>query len=425
MHHNARAAWRCTKCGADLCPGCAAEDSVHGAKIVRCATCGGVAEVLMVRKEIVPYWGMFGPFLKAIFSMEGLLQFLGLAVILYLVGHIPLIGGILYGGVWVSYYFLVILKASTGVTKLPRPADFTDFIDDMVLPLVRFILASLILVVPTYLYVRSQIGFLNLMMNPRDALADPVLLLIIGLSVIYFPAAIITAAIARSTVAMLNPAVILGIILRIPGHYFLTVLVWVIMNVADFWLMGLLAPVLARFYVSVLTPVLLTAISLIIPILTAFVLGWLIYQNGEVLGLSRGRDLMVPEVPGATPRGTLPAPQEQQAESRPEPVAPPCLGNRLDDRPYHERRSVGFNLRGIEIQRAFRCPCKGDRNEGSLFSPPRHPWRADPGKPVAGCRRDRPSGGASFGNSNRYSSRDCRPIRAGKPRSRLLQGYGI
>ena len=322
MHHNARAAWRCTKCGADLCPGCAAEDSVHGAKIVRCATCGGVAEVLMVRKEIVPYWGMFGPFLKAIFSMEGLLQFLGLAVILYLVGHIPLIGGILYGGVWVSYYFLVILKASTGVTKLPRPADFTDFIDDMVLPLVRFILASLILVVPTYLYVRSQIGFLNLMMNPRDALADPVLLLIIGLSVIYFPAAIITAAIARSTVAMLNPAVILGIILRIPGHYFLTVLVWVIMNVADFWLMGLLAPVLARFYVSVLTPVLLTAISLIIPILTAFVLGWLIYQNGEVLGLSRGRDLMVPEVPGATPRGTLPAPQEQQAESRPEPVAP-------------------------------------------------------------------------------------------------------
>ena len=321
-HYNARAAWRCTKCGADLCPGCAAEDSIHGSKIVRCATCGGVAETLMVRKEIVPYWGMFGGFLKAIFSMEGLLQFLGLAVILYLVGHIPLIGGILYGGVWVSYYFLVIHKASTGTTKLPMPADFTDFVDDMVLPLVRFILASLILVIPTYLYVRSQVGFLNLVVNPREALADPVLLLIITLSVVYFPAAIITAAIARSTVAMLNPAVILGIILRIPGHYFLTVLVWAIMNVADLWLMGLLAPVLARFYVPVLTPIVLTAVSLVIPILTAFVLGWLIYQNGEVLGLTRASQLMVPEVPGATPRGTLPAPQEPQVESRPEPVEP-------------------------------------------------------------------------------------------------------
>jgi len=49
----------------------------------------------MVRKRIVPYWGMFGEFLKAIFSLEGLLQFLGLAVILYLVGRIPMIGGIL------------------------------------------------------------------------------------------------------------------------------------------------------------------------------------------------------------------------------------------------------------------------------------------------------------------------------------------
>lgn len=308
-----------------MCPGCAAEDSVHGAKIVRCATCGGVAEVLMVRKQIVPYWGMFGEFLKAIFSLEGLLQFLGLAVILYLVGRIPLVGGILYGGVWVSYYFLIITKASTGTTRLPRPADFTDFVDDMVLPLVRFILATLILVIPTYLYVRSQVGFAHLFMNPREALADPVLLLIIALSVIYFPAAIITAAITRSTIAMLNPMVILGIIMRIPGHYFLTVLVWGIMNVADLWLMGLLTPVLARFYVPLLIPIVFTAVGLIIPILTAFVLGWLIYQNGEVLGFTQGRELMVPEVPGATPRGTLPAPQEPRVESTLEPVEPISL----------------------------------------------------------------------------------------------------
>jgi hypothetical protein len=287
----------------------------------------------MVRKQIVPYWGMFGRFLKAIFSLEGLLQFLGLAVVLYLVGRIPLIGGILYGGIWVSYYFLVINKASTGKTQLPRPADFTDFVDDVVLPLIRFILAILILVVPTYLYVRSRVGFAYLFLNPRDALADPVLLLIIALSVIYFPAAIITAAITRSTVAMLNPMVILGIILRIPGHYFLTVLVWGIMNVADLWLMGLLTPVLARFYVSLLTPIVFTAVGLIIPILTAFVLGWLIYQNGEVLGFTQGRELMVPEVPGATPRGTLPAPQEPRIESRPEPVEPIPLEPEAESNP--------------------------------------------------------------------------------------------
>ena len=288
-----------------MCPQCAAEDMIHGGKIVRCADCGGVAEVLMVRKEIVPYWGMFGGFLKAIFSMEGLLQFMGLAVILYLVGWVPLIGGILYGGVWVSYYFLVISKAATGTTRLPLPADFTDFVEDMVLPLIRFILASLILVIPTYLYVRSQIGFINLFMNPQAALADPVLLLIIALSVIYFPAAIITAAITRSTVAMLNPGVILGIILRIPGHYFLTVVVWGMMNIADIWLMGLLTPVLARFYVSLLTPILLTAIGLY-GILSQSVARRLSTRTGKCWVLPRPGTSWFRRSPGPPPGGCSP-----------------------------------------------------------------------------------------------------------------------
>lgn len=322
QHPNARAAWRCTKCGADLCPGCAAEDIIHGGKIVRCVTCSGVAEVLRVRREVVPYWGMFGTFLKAIFSLEGLLQFLALALILYLVAHVPLVGGILYGGVWVSYYFLIINKAAYGNAKLPRPADFTDFVDDMVLPLIRFIAATLILWIPTYLYVRSRIGFGNLFANPVEALADPVLILIVVVSVAYFPGAIITAAVTRSTLAMLNPLVILGIVLRIPGHYFLTVLVWGIMNVTDVWLLGHLAPVLGRFYLPLLTPVLLIALGLIVPILTAFVLGWLIHQNGEVLGFVSARELMVAEVPGAVPRAALPSRSEPPPESQPEPVKP-------------------------------------------------------------------------------------------------------
>jgi hypothetical protein len=76
-----------------------------------------------------------------------------------------------------------------------------------------------------------------------------------------------------------------------------------------------------------------TAVGLIIPILTAFVLGWLIYQNGEVLGFTQGRELMVPEVPGATPRGTLPAPQEPRIESRPEPVEPIPLEPEAESNP--------------------------------------------------------------------------------------------
>jgi hypothetical protein len=331
---------------------------IHGGKVVRCTACSGVAEVLMIRRVVNPYWGMFGTFLKAIFSLEGLLQILALAVILYLVAHIPLVGGILYGGVWVSYYFLVINKAAGGRTQLPRPADFSDFVDDMVLPLIRFIAATLIVWVPAYLYVRSQVGLGRLFADPAGALSDPVLILIVLASVAYFPGAIITAAITRSTLAMLNPLVILGIILRIPGHYFLTVLVWGIMHVVDAWLMGLLGRLFVRISIPVLAPVLLIALGLIMPILTAFVLGWLIYQNGEVLGFTHARDLMVPEVPGAVPHGALSPQKDERVESRPEPVEPIPLETEAGSDPARDLESSlqgGDNRAAADAYRKLRA----------------------------------------------------------------------
>ncbi len=91
-HMNARAAWRCSKCDSTLCPACAVSDTIQRVQIIRCISCGGVAQQIMTKKVVVPYWGMFGVFLQSIFSLTGLLQIFALAAMVYLTGRIPIVG---------------------------------------------------------------------------------------------------------------------------------------------------------------------------------------------------------------------------------------------------------------------------------------------------------------------------------------------
>jgi hypothetical protein len=321
-HMNARAAWRCSKCDSTLCPACAVSDTIQRAQIIRCISCGGVAQQIMTKKVIVPYWGMFGVFLKSIFSLTGLLQIIALAAMVFLTSLIPLVGWIISLGIYAGYYFLVISKFSFGDEKLPMPADFSDVFDDIFAPFFRFLIGTLLVWVPAVLYIKKQIGFALLFTQPSVAFSDPVLILIILVSIAYFPGVMITAAVTQSTVAMLNPMVILGIILRIPGHYFLTVIVWGMMTVANAFLRGLVGPFLYEHHVFLLTGILNEAVGLLIPMLTAMVLGRLVYQNGETLGYTTARELKVAEFPNASPQGNAPAGGWDQPKAIQAPIEP-------------------------------------------------------------------------------------------------------
>ena len=351
IHQNSRAAWFCTKCGANLCPRCAAEDSLQRGTVVRCLACGGIAQELMVRRVVKPYWAMFDEFLRAIFFKEGILQLLGVTVVMYLALLIPMVGVIVYAGIYASYYFLIIRRTAYGDVKLPLPT-MDDLIEDVLAPLLRFIVATLIIWVPAAIYLRSTVGVLVFLAVPSLALHDPILLGLLILGIVYFPAAIMTAAVTRNTLAMLNPLVILGIVLRIPGHYFMTVVVWAVMNVADSYLRSLAGSILLPHYVKVLTPLLMIAISLIIPFLAALVLGRLLYQNGEVLGFTSERDLMVPEFPGARPLGTVPlAGWPDAREKKYQPVEPIAL--EPEPVPTGPRKSLATLLASGEHEQAL------------------------------------------------------------------------
>ncbi|MBN2496610.1 MAG: hypothetical protein JXR96_18620, partial [Deltaproteobacteria bacterium] len=196
MHSRAKAAWRCTECHKDLCPDCAASGESQSGAVVRCKHCGALAIPLMEHREIQPYWKMFPAFLGAIVSLEGLLQILAVAVVMYLVSFIPLLGGLLSLSLWIAYYFSVIRKAAFGAERLPTISDFENPLDDMVAPLLRFVLASLILWAPTVWYIASHPDLVFVIKKPLLLFTDPVLILIMLAGILYFPGTIITAAIS-------------------------------------------------------------------------------------------------------------------------------------------------------------------------------------------------------------------------------------
>ena len=301
QHAGARAAWRCENCRRSLCPDCAAHSGLVNTNAVLCVHCGGLAQKLMVPRPRKPYWQMFPVFLKAIFSLEGAIQILAVAVVMVLLGMIPLLGPLLSRCIFIGYYFRVIMQATYGAERLPEPGDFTD-IGDLLGPVFRFFLASLVIWLPAVLYVflvaRGQSDF-----QLRD-LSGTVIFLLISVGVLYFPAAVIIAAISDSALSVINPVVTVRMIMRFPGEYLLTVAIWGFLNVLDGLLWFKLVLWSNTLHIPIFVPILVTMVGLVIPIFTAFIMGRLIYQNAEHFQLLGKEDMEDPEWPDATPCGT-------------------------------------------------------------------------------------------------------------------------
>ncbi len=311
IHPDERAAWLCSGCGKDLCPECVAEQRLMNGTIIRCMHCGGASEPILMRKEVKPYWGLFQVFFLNMFKVDGLFQLFGMGALLAVLGWMAslpsfysLFASVLYMGFFASYYFLVINKTAYGDLTLPQAADFGNFWE-VGFSAFRFIAAISILWVPAMLYILRMYTLREFLQEPDTMLSDPVLIAIVILAVLYCPGAIITTAITSSFWAMLNPFLILGIALRIPGQYFVTVIAWGILNVVNVYFKGPLGWFAAAVPIPFLTAWLVESIGLVLPLMGAFMLGRLLYQNGEILGFTSDRDLMEPVFPGAKPKGAF------------------------------------------------------------------------------------------------------------------------
>jgi hypothetical protein len=303
-HERARAAWVCGSCDKTLCPDCAFAKTINADEVAICVHCGGFGRVLTRPKRIAPFWEMFPRFLAAIFSTSGLIQLFAIALVQYLVSWIPLIGGFFSLFIYVSYFFRVISSASAGAEKLPEPDDFLG-LESMFAPVFRFFLATALIWLPATIYLVWGIGFEALIEDPGGTLSSPVLVLLVIAGILYFPAAMIAAAVAESALAVINPMITIRLILRIPGQYLLATAIWGVLTVLNLVVMGAIGAVAQAFSIPIATPVLLNVLGLVVPVFTGFLLGRLIYQNHEHFGVMRLGDAEEPEWPGARPRAKV------------------------------------------------------------------------------------------------------------------------
>lgn len=318
-HAGGPAAFHCNGCGSDLCVDCAARDFINGAPVVRCVRCRGLAVVLRAPVEILPWWRMLPAFASAIVSRAGFVRIVALAVALYavsvlcdLASHIFVVGGaialavgyLLGGGLRVGAYFMVIRSAAFGGVELPDTDDFRGWWEDVFAPLFRFTLATALVWAPAVAWIAHRRG-IGALLEPEPLLSDPFVVGLIAAGILYFPAAILAAAIGQETLPMLNPFVTLRMIFRMPGAYLGTLAFLIVCLVVDGVVDLAFLRAEARVRLPVVVPLVGEAAGILVPLLASMVLGRLVYQNAERIGFLDADDLTAPAVPGAEPRGVL------------------------------------------------------------------------------------------------------------------------
>src|SRR3954471_18214007 len=100
VQHRAAAGWRCTRCEKVLCPACAAPSS----GLVVCTHCGALAGTIRERRAVLhPFRAEVLSALKWPLQREGVLCCAAATVILWALGAMGGLGGLIADGIVLAY----------------------------------------------------------------------------------------------------------------------------------------------------------------------------------------------------------------------------------------------------------------------------------------------------------------------------------
>ncbi len=149
------------------------------------------------------------------FRKDGLYLFIGAIVFftaLEFLKGIPMVGlvvGIFSAGYMISYMFRVISSTADGSDELPDWPEFTNFWDDILLPLFQWTVLMFMCGVPPFVLL---------------AMGKPVIALVVGLlALCYLPMALMAVSLTGSIFAA-NPITVFRSVAEIPFQYILTTL---------------------------------------------------------------------------------------------------------------------------------------------------------------------------------------------------------
>jgi flagellar biosynthesis regulator FlbT len=279
-HPLAAARWYCDSCQVNLCPQCTKRLGPPE-NIQACHSCGEELSSLGLGNAIPPFWGRIPRFFLYPIKPDALM-YLGMLSLLSLVVFIPLLGFLIY--LVISYavlkYGYLILNHTAGGNLSPPEVLGDNLAETNNLPLKQTVVFVLMIVVVV-----------------AASLAAPALgIATLLLMMFSMPASIMSMAINQSIGQALNPMALGGIIRRIGWPYLILYLFLLLLSGGSALAQDMLVAVLPLWLLIVLG----TFVSSYFTVIMFNMMGYVVYQYHEVLGLEKVREFDADVGPAAT-----------------------------------------------------------------------------------------------------------------------------
>ena len=285
LNHSVRdASWHCPDCDSYLCESCTKSKAFGSTVVKLCTKCERAIRPYGKAKDDLPgtYYEYLPQAIRYPFNLNGVLMMAGLAVVAGFLKLVPFVGGIFSGGLVFSFLFNILNHSAMGKRSLPEPADFRGVSESLVMPMLRGLASYAVIVLPIIFYISTIKGLPNSLQD--DVLLkwflDPFLLILLIAGLLYFPIAMVVAALNESVIDVLNPLLGINAIRKIPTPYFVTTVVVFGILIVDIVVEIFLAYLFGSIFI--LGSLLINTVSYLILAVMFHILGMLVYYYDEL-----------------------------------------------------------------------------------------------------------------------------------------------
>jgi hypothetical protein len=243
--------------------------------------------------------------LKWPLQREGVLCCAAAAVILWGLGAMGGLGGLIADGIVLAYLFQIVRHTARGEDDFPAPADFRGFFEDVLGPLFRMLLVSVWLFGPAMMWAFYSAGGdmgRYLESNVLASRSLPVLALL-ALGAFLFPMALVAASLPGPIRQVLNPLIVVGYAIRLRTDYAILAGFCLLCSLLEALLGAMSGPLFSRFPFSDLWR---DFVLLLVPMAMFRAIGLFVRTFGDVLGYGMATDYLDPVLGEAAPRGAVP-----------------------------------------------------------------------------------------------------------------------
>ncbi len=274
-----------------------------------CVACGELASTLSLHRSAIPFYQRVLRSWRYPLSSSGLISMAALSAVMAIMlflrkwtmfGSKGFCVALAWGSFW-AYVFKAIRTSAMGDDEVHTP-DFSDFYNDLVVPAIRGTAGTALIWAPTvvYLLFMKDLGLHELL--EFNFLKDPVLWLVIAVSFVYVPMALVVGATGGGVFRMLNPVLVIIYILRIGIDYWIALIAIGAFGVV-YVALNLVAGITSNLSIPVLAPWLAQFLVIYPAFAMAKVMGLLLYVRGDRVDYGVPEDYEINVLPGVEPRG--------------------------------------------------------------------------------------------------------------------------